>query len=273
MYYLKCENCGFLNEVKSEYLVFCTGCDKKLPNNFRNWQSHNFEEKSFDDYKKAVCISEEDITVETKTTKKSGKKGVIYWIAFVVAFAIFSFIGHFAGVRISNFFSSEKTDKEILEQNWVRESYGNYGLTVETPVKMGKGEIEIPDNAKKVIDEMNIYNYNSARGFKVVINSIKYNASIGVANLQGGADGAINGIKAMPGVTDLNYSEKPTSNSNISGIEQNGTFKIKGVDGEFINSIFTEGLVAWQVMVIYQSDDEVGRKAAKRVMESIEIKK
>lgn len=273
MFYLKCENCGFLNEVKSEYLVFCTGCDKKLTNNFRNWRSRNFEEKSFDDFKKAVCISEEDISIETESKKKLGKKGFKYWIALAVAFALFSFIGHFAGVRISNIFSSEKTDKEILEQNWVKESYGNYGLTVETPVKMGKGKIEVPDNSKEVIDEMSLYNYNTARGFKVIINSIKYNPSIGVANLQGGADGAINGIKAMPGVTDFNYSEKPITNSNISGIEQNGTFKINGVDGEFINSIFTEGLVAWQVMVIYQFDDEVGRKAARRVIESIEIKK
>ena len=26
MHSLKCEHCGYLNEIKSEYLVFCAGC-------------------------------------------------------------------------------------------------------------------------------------------------------------------------------------------------------------------------------------------------------
>ena len=34
MYYIKCSQCGHLNEVKSEYQVFCSGCNKKLDNHF-----------------------------------------------------------------------------------------------------------------------------------------------------------------------------------------------------------------------------------------------
>ena len=60
MYYIKCSQCGHLNEVKSEYQVFCSGCNKKLDNNFADWKKRN-PGKSFDDYQQLVCVSDEEI--------------------------------------------------------------------------------------------------------------------------------------------------------------------------------------------------------------------
>ncbi len=31
MHYLKCDQCGHLNEAKTEYLTFCTACNKRIP--------------------------------------------------------------------------------------------------------------------------------------------------------------------------------------------------------------------------------------------------
>lgn len=54
MDYLICDFCGSSNEVKSEYLTFCNNCEKKLPNNFSEWQKDH-PDKSFEQYKTAVC--------------------------------------------------------------------------------------------------------------------------------------------------------------------------------------------------------------------------
>ena len=35
MYYLKCKHCNHLNEVKSEYLVVCGLCNRKLEDNYK----------------------------------------------------------------------------------------------------------------------------------------------------------------------------------------------------------------------------------------------
>lgn len=51
---LKCKNCGHQNPIKSEYLIFCEKCNKKIENNYRDWQIRN-PDKTFDDYKSLFC--------------------------------------------------------------------------------------------------------------------------------------------------------------------------------------------------------------------------
>lgn len=272
MFYLKCNNCGHLNEVKSEYLIFCTNCNKKLENNFSIWQKRN-PEKTLDDFKKLICVSEEEIQLSNQNVKSNKPKGLKFWIGFSVTFTIMYAIGHFGGEAIVKFFKSEKTSKEVLDQKWIRETYGEYGLTVETPVKLTKGNLPIPDNIKQFIEKMDVYNYMSVKGFKLMINSIKYKPEVGTLDLQGAANGSVNEIKMQQGVTDFDYTEDYIYKEDIPGFIQNGKFKHSGVDVEFINTGFAKGLNVWQVLVIFQTDDEVGRIASKRVIESIEIRK
>lgn len=269
MYYLKCNNCGHLNEMKGEYLTFCSSCNKKLDNNFSEWRKRNHD-KTFDDFKQLICISETDIP-NTSVKTKSKPKGLKYWIGFLVAFTIFTAIGQLGGEEVAEFFNSEKTSKEVLTQEWVKDTYGGFGLTVETPVKMTKGDVPIPDNAREVIDQMDVYNYISNKGFKVIINSIKFNQAIGETNLEGAANGSINEMKMQKGLTDFNYTEDYIYKDNIPGFIQKGTYNLSGIGIEFINTGFFRGLIMWQVMVIYQANDEVGKIAAKRVIESVEI--
>ena len=130
----------------------------------------------------------------------------------------------------------------------------------------------IPENIRQVIDKMDVYEYNSVKGFKILINSIKYDPVIGTANLEGAATGSINEMKLQKGVTDLNYSEEAVTRNEIPGFIQKGSYKFNGAGVEFINTGFSKGLIFWQVHVSYRMDDEVGRTAAKRVIDSIELK-
>lgn len=270
MHYLKCNNCGHLNEIKGEYLVFCSSCKKKLENNFTDWKRHN-SEKTLDDFKQLICISETDIQTAKKT--KSEPKNLKSRILIILSVAIFSAIGGFAGEEIANFFKSDKTSKEVLTKKWVKESYGNYGLTVETPSKLTKGNLKLPDNVKEFIEKMDSYESTSKKGMRIAINCIKYTPAVGQLSLQGAADGSINEVKKQKGVTNFDYTEDKISKNNIPGFIQKGTYQQNGFDIEFINTFYTKELTAWQVMVLYQIDDKVGRKAAERIIESIEIKK
>ena len=273
MYYLKCQSCGLLNEVRTEFQVFCTGCNKKIDTNFRDWQARYPEEVNFEDFKRLVCVSEAEIPREPVKTKKSGIKGWKFWAAFIVSFAIFSVIGQLAGEKLMEIFRSEpsKVEETILKQEWVRDTYGDYGLSVETPEKLTKDAIKFPDNIKEFIENSSSYS-SKVRGFEARVISVRYKPVIGEGDLQGGADGAINEMKAQKGVTDFHYEERNVFVSNVHGIEQKGNFKMKNFGAEFINNIFVKGLNAWQILVIYRVDDNIGRKAARKLMESIEIK-
>jgi hypothetical protein len=74
MHYLKCINCGELSEVKTEYMVFCSFCGKKLENNFSSWHLRN-PEKSFEEFKQLICVSDIDIIKNQASTKPVKKKG------------------------------------------------------------------------------------------------------------------------------------------------------------------------------------------------------
>jgi hypothetical protein len=270
MYYLKCNNCGHLNEVKTEYLSFCANCNKKLENNFSDWH-RKFPEKSFEDYKRLICISEDKIHEVVYKPKPKSVKGLKYGIVFAVFVAIFYAIGQFGGEALVKFIKSEKTSKEVLSQKWVKETYGIYGLTVETPVLLNKSDLAVPDRIQQMIDRIDTYDYTTAKGFKIIINSAKYKPVIAEASLQGAANGTVNEMKMQKGVTDFNYAEEYITKDEIPGFIQKGTYKFNGIGIEFINAGFAFGLNLWQVSVIYQSDDEIGRIAAKRVIDSIEI--
>ena len=114
MHFLKCNNCGHLNEVKTAYLIFCSNCNKKLDNNFSNWQTRN-PEKTFDDFKQLICISEADVQKTSQKTKSNRPKGLKYWIIFAVAFAIFYAIGQFGGEKIAGIFRKPAFDKAMVE--------------------------------------------------------------------------------------------------------------------------------------------------------------
>lgn len=113
MHYLKCNNCGHFNEVKTEYLVFCANCEKKLENNYSDWTKRN-PEKSFEDFKEMNCTTEK-VELSNELTKSKQKKGLKYWIGFTIAFAIFYAVGQIGGDKIAGLFRKSSFDKALME--------------------------------------------------------------------------------------------------------------------------------------------------------------
>jgi hypothetical protein len=95
MHFLKCTNCGFLNEVKTEYLTFCTLCNMKLSNNFREWRIKH-QSKSFIDFQVEICISqiqldrENEQKIELQLNSKKESKQNIYAATIIVITTLIS---------------------------------------------------------------------------------------------------------------------------------------------------------------------------------------
>jgi hypothetical protein len=241
-----------------------------MDTNFSEWRKKN-PDKSFDEFKHLICISEDEIPKTVPETKLKQPKNLKYLIGISVVVAIFYAIGQFAGESIVRYFRSEKTSEAILDQKWTRETYGSYGLSVETPVKLPASKLPVPDNVKHLISKMEAFDYMSEKGLKILINSIEYKPEIGATSLEGAANGSVNEVKSMKGVTDFNYSEEIAVKRDIPGFIQKGNYKQDGVEIEFINTGFATQFHIWQVLVMFEKNDETGRKAAERVIESIDI--
>jgi len=113
MYFLKCSNCGHLNELKTEYLTFCKSCNKVLKDNFADWIKAN-PDKTFEDFKQIICTTEVTETTNSKPKSRS-PKGLKYWIGFAIAFAIFYAIGQLGGEKISGFYKNPAFKKALME--------------------------------------------------------------------------------------------------------------------------------------------------------------
>jgi|WetSurMetagenome_2_1015567.scaffolds.fasta_scaffold80678_1 hypothetical protein len=112
MYFLKCPKCGHFNEVKTEYMIFCANCHKKLDNNYTDWFRQN-PDKSFDTYKQLMCSTEINEISKNKV-KTSKPKQLKFWIGFAVTLAIFYAIGQFGGQKIIGFFHKPLYDEAMM---------------------------------------------------------------------------------------------------------------------------------------------------------------
>jgi hypothetical protein len=112
MFYIKCTKCGHFNEVKTEYMVFCSNCHKKLETNYSDWTKLN-PDKTFDDYKQIICTTEINV-IPVKKKKAPQSKRIKFWIGFALTFAIFYAVGQIGGEKIVNFFKSSTYDKTLM---------------------------------------------------------------------------------------------------------------------------------------------------------------
>lgn len=273
-HYLKCNNCNKLNEIKSEYMVLCSFCGKRMQNNYTEWKLSNAG-KTFEDYKELVGKREEEVSNPAQDQLEKGKQKSkalvkkLLIVAITIAAAVF---GTWLGSTAIKALQNGKKTAEIKESQWKKKTYGDFGLTVETPWILTPTKDELPLEAKvnALIDKMQTYE-NPSEDFKVIVNSIKYSPEIGEVNFRGGADGAINGMKNVPGVTDFVYDEQPYSSGNIPGVIQKGSYKLSNINIEFINVMVMQNLNAWQVNILYKADDKVAKKAAERIAKSFKI--
>lgn len=158
MHYLKCNNCGHYNEVKTEYLVFCSNCNKKLDNNYSDWTKRN-SDKTFDDFKQQFCTTEKTNT-EKSAHKTKKVKGLKYWIGFAVAFAIFYAIGQIGGEKLVGLFRKPAFDKAMMET--ASEINKSCPIMIDNATRL--------DNAIAMPDNVFQYNYTLISMVKDSIN-------------------------------------------------------------------------------------------------------
>lgn len=110
MYYLKCKSCGYQNEIKTEFQIFCSSCGKKMENNFKEWEKRN-SSKSFKDFLSLECTTEKE---EVIIKKESNRKGVKYWFTFGLVFIVCYAIAHLAIYTITNYTSTAEVNKKLV---------------------------------------------------------------------------------------------------------------------------------------------------------------
>jgi len=111
MYFLKCNKCGYFNEVKTEYLVFCSKCNKKLDNCYSNWVAKN-PNGTFQDFTSTVCVSSVPETPQA-TQISPGKR----WIQLAMLGATLTIAGLIAGSTIIGMLRQTNSTKTLNRES------------------------------------------------------------------------------------------------------------------------------------------------------------
>ncbi|GJQ60969.1 MAG: hypothetical protein SCALA702_00220 [Melioribacteraceae bacterium] len=162
-------------------------------------------------------------------------------------------------------FESEK-ELNVELSDWRRVDIPNSGFSLELPFSLSSGELSLPEEYEKMIDEMSVYQYTSDP-LSLNISYVVY-ADFVTPNLDGAANGAINNMRIVDGVK--NFSSKVTNISleKIPGRMISGNYSLKNQKVEFKGLIYSEGLKTIQILCLY-IENEINRNAVSKIVYSI----
>lgn len=269
-FYLLCEHCGRYNDASSEYLIFCSGCHKKLQGNFRDWQRQN-PDGGLRDYHLALCLPESEVYLSDDAVKsKAGslKRTGYLKVLIIALLCLLSFFCIIRGTALFDhftFWSSTPGDK------WTRKTYGNYGLSIEAPHLLEDVSSRLPDAGNGVIEHIQVFGSPTDEALNIVVISTEFGPGVGPVDIQGSISGFVSQMRSMPGISDFKIRQEETDVSGIPGFEQSGSFLKEGKAMAFQSLGLTRGRILWQVMIIFPDHDDSFREKSLRVMKSVEI--
>jgi hypothetical protein len=158
MHFLKCNNCGHFNEVKTEYLIFCSKCNKKLDNNYPDWSKRN-PDKSLDDYKQLICTTQINEIPDNKI-KFNKSKNLIIGISIAVIVVIFFLIGQLGGKKIVELIKKPFYNKVLMES--ASELNKSCPIMIDNATRL--------DNAVALSDNVFQYNFTLVNMVKDSVN-------------------------------------------------------------------------------------------------------
>jgi len=253
-------------------MVFCTHCHSKIRNNFKDWKTFN-PDASFEDFKNQVCFSEEQMRA-TQNIKPSKKKLDLKTLAGIIAgivfFILFSQLGRIA---YEHFNTPEFVTADLLEKSAERKEFGKLGLSIISPFELKENNLEMPEAVKPYINEMYFYSVDEKEPMGLMVNSIKYDDSVGQIDLNGAALGSVNEMKNTEGTTDFTYDKQDIVRQGLVGFDIRGSFTRNNTKAHFINLGLMDGFKMYQLVLIYKVDDKLAEKLALKIFNSLEIRK
>jgi len=260
--YLKCTHCGYYNQIKTQYLSICGGCNKKLQTTYEKWKTHN-SEGSFDEFVKEIGVYPPKDTSSSKPKKR--------WKIIVSGvFLVFLVLLLYTYEKSLYLWStSNNTPQEILQKEWSKRTYGKYELTLSTPTILNKIN-QLPSNMVEYLEDYESFKNKVEEPFQIILTSRKYTPGV-IADYNSVAIERHNKIIQLNGVTKFSFTEESISKKGIPGVYQKGGFVKNGREHEFSSAYFGLESHVWEVFISYESTDTIAEKLSQKVISSMNI--
>lgn len=219
--------------------------------------------------------------LEEQARKKEKKKWIIAIATFVGALLIATGVL----VKVYGFKTVKDTAlghpvKELLESDWVQSSYGYPPIHIETPKVLVRQTVDLPEEAKAVIKELQLFTYNSNNTlFAVSVSSSTFANPETDPDFNQVAEQVLQKLEASGAKNITTKQEEFTTFiSESKGLKIYGSGKFKTpksdelVNGEYALICFGGKGFQQQILITYLADDIYAKEIAERIFNSIEVK-
>lgn len=145
MHHIKCSKCGQLIPVKSEFMVLCPHCNKKLDNSFREW-SVKKPNATFAQYLSQVCVSNAAISGlndQRRITRKIGIFRNFKHLAIAILIAVVTVIVSVWGFYLYSESQKGASINAIIEDSWKINYYEDLGVTLKFPFVLASQHVTV----------------------------------------------------------------------------------------------------------------------------------
>ncbi|RFS20945.1 hypothetical protein DVR12_16460 [Chitinophaga silvatica] len=275
MKYLRCDNCGHPNPLKSEYLTFCDICSKKLQPTFADWRAQH-PLTSFSEYVRMVGItieSKEPNAIGTwlKRVFQPANKGKLI-LFFSVFFVLLAVTGSLFGKKAVISFFYSKVPSSYLYSSWHTATIGRQALEISSPVKLWIHDQPLETEMAKTIEYAKSYSNEEEGGLRITVNMHSYQPNVS-NTLEDAMAASHLSLQMKETATDITCKSVPVLISGVPGVLEEGNYMYKGaLRLSFSNLIMIKGSNRWQILINYRDDDQIGQQVAQRILKSVKIK-
>ncbi len=219
--------------------------------------------------------------IEIQLKKKRSKRIVLSVAA--VLFLLFLTTTYFIVTKGFNYVKDNvigHPSKELLEGEWVKSTYGNPGVTIETPKVLTRIDLSksLPKNGLALVKEMNSFAYGSVLdNFYLMVSTLKYKQDSTAVDLKKSLEVSLQTLESQGAQNMIVKQEDFETKEGISGIKGYGTFSRISEITKTSEKLYYEVLLfgqeggLQQIMIFHEEGDQYANEISDRVISSVEL--
>jgi flagellar basal body-associated protein FliL len=169
--------------------------------------------------------------------------------------------------------------KELLEGEWIRSTYGNPGVIIETPRVLKRIDLtkSLPKNGLQLVKEMQSFAYGSfLDNFYLMVSTIKYKQETEI-DLKKSMEVTLETLESQGAQNMIVKQEDFETEEGASGLKSYGTFSRLNVNSKSSEKLYYEVVLfsqeggLQQIMIFHEEGDSYANEISDRVLSSIEL--
>ncbi|WP_029596649.1 hypothetical protein [Flavobacterium sp. ACAM 123] len=169
--------------------------------------------------------------------------------------------------------------KELLEGEWIKSTYGNPGIAIETPKVLKRIDLtkSLPKNGLQLVKEMQSFAYGSFMdNFYLMVSTIKYKQEAEI-DLKKSMEVTLQTLESQGAQNMIVKQEDFETEEGVSGIKSYGTFSRFNMDSKSSEKLYYEVVLfsqeggLQQIMIFHEEEDSYANEIAYRVLSSVEL--